>query len=418
MNRFRHDLTVFLLLVSALIFSSCGGETAGGAGRTNSSNDVAYAVATDARGNVYVAGYTDGSFEGNPSAGNADLLLIKYDSGGFRQWARQLGTGWVDRALGVAADNMGSVYLAGHTYYNPLDLGSTNRNLLLIKFDSDGTAIWDRIMVTSGDTGANGVATDNSGNVYVVGYTYDSLDGNPNAGMSDLFILKFSGGGNLLWSRQLGTTGYDEAQGVSVDNAGNIYVAGFTSGGLDGNPNAGGYDFFIIKYDTGGNRIWTRQFGTQQGDFANGVATDDNGNVFVTGYTYGGMDGNVSAGERDIFLVKYDGSGNRIWTRQIGSPSVDYASSVATDGVNIYVGGQTFGDLDGNRNMGVADLVLVKYDNMGNKQWTRQAGGGNNDLASGVAADRTGNVYAAGETGIGMNDTDVLLIKYDSAGNR
>jgi len=88
-------------------------------------------------------------------------------------------------------------------------------------------------------------------------------------------------------------------------------VTGGTEGGLDGNTSAGGYDLFVVKYNSSGTKQWTKQLGTWQNDLANGVATDSSGNVYVTGDTYGGLDGNTNAGYNDLFVVKYNSSGTK-----------------------------------------------------------------------------------------------------------
>ena len=110
---------------------------------------------------------------------------------------------------------------------------------------------------------------------------------------------------------QLATNDY--ANGVATDSSGNVYVTGGTKGGLDGNTSAGNTDLFVIKYNSSGTRQWTKQLGTDDSDWAQGVATDSSGNVYVTGRTQGGLDGNTSAGEWswDIFVVKYNSSGTK-----------------------------------------------------------------------------------------------------------
>ena len=96
----------------------------------------------------------------------------------------------------------------------------------------------------------------------------------------------------------------DYANGVATDSSGNVYVTGGTKGGLDGNTSAGDTDLFVVKYNSSGTKQWTKQLGTSSGDYARGVATDSSGNVYVTGYTGGGLDGNTSAGSSDLFVVK------------------------------------------------------------------------------------------------------------------
>ncbi len=163
------------------------------------------------------------------------------------------------------------------------------------------------------------------------------------------------------WIRQLGTASDDRGQCVSVDGSGNAYVTGWTQGGLDGNISAGGEDMFLTKYDTAGAKQWTRQLGTGTTDRAYGVSVDGSGNVYVSGYTHGGLDGNTNAGLSDMFLTKYDSAGTRLWTAQLGTDVWDHSYSVSVDGSgNAYVTGRTDGDLDGNPNAGGFDMFLVK----------------------------------------------------------
>jgi uncharacterized delta-60 repeat protein len=335
-----------------------------------SSYDHAYGVATDSSGNVYVAGQTEGGLDGNTSAGSSDLFVVKYNSSGTKQWTKQLGTSSNDNAYGVATDSSGNVYLAGQTG-GGLD-GNTSAgssDLFVVKYNSSGTKQWTKQLGTSSHDNATGVATDSSGNVYVAGQTGGGLDGNTSAGNSDLFVVKYNSSGTKQWTKQLGTSSNDNATGVATDSSGNVYVAGQTEGGLDGNTSAGNYDLFVVKYNSSGTKQWTKQLGTSSNDHAYGVATDSSGNVYVAGQTEGGLDGNTSAGNSDLFVVKYNSSGTKQWTKQLGTSSYDHAYGVATDSSgNVYVAGQTEGGLDGNTSAGNSDLFVVKYNSDGVKQ--------------------------------------------------
>jgi len=161
------------------------------------------------------------------------------------------------------------------------------------------------------DDEGNGVSTDSSGNIYVTGYTYGGLDGNTNSGEWDIFLVKYNSSGTKQWTKQLGTSSSDSGNGVTTDSSGNIYVTGYTRGGLDGNTNSGSYDIFLVKYNSSGTKQWTKQLGTSSGDYGNDVTTDSSDNVYVTGSTGGGLDGNTSSGNQDIFLVKYNSSGTK-----------------------------------------------------------------------------------------------------------
>jgi hypothetical protein len=208
-----------------------------------------------------------------------------------------------------------------------------------------------------------------------------------------------------------------------VDSSGNVYVAGYTSGGLDGNTLTGTYDFFVTMYDSFGNKVRTKQLGVSgQDTFATGVAVDPSGNVYVAGYTSGGLDGNTLMGTTDFFVTKYDSSGNKVRTKQLGVSGKDtYAYGVAVDpSGNVYVGGCTFGGLDGNTFRGPYDFFFTTYDSSGNKERTKQIGlsGKDNDVR-GVAVDSSGSIYMAGYTTCGLDGntlaglSDFFVIKYD-----
>jgi len=247
-------------------------------------------------------------------------------------------------------------------------------NSLLSQTTTSFTQSFTQQLGSSVDEIAYGVATDSSGNVYVSGWTSGGLDGNSSAGSSDLFVVKYNSSGTKQWTQQLGTSSTDEAQGVATDSSDNVYVAVSTSGGLDGNSSAGGWDLFVVKYNSSGTKQWTQQLGTSsqdiQEDVAYDIATDASGNSYVVGYTYnGGLDGNSPLGGHDPFIVKYDSLGNKQWTKQFGTSSGDDAYAVTTDSSGfIYVAGYTNGGLDGNTSAGSNDLFLVKYDSDGNKQ--------------------------------------------------
>jgi hypothetical protein len=295
--------------------------------------------------------------------------------------------------------------------------------------------------VATKSTTGNSVATDVSGNVYVVGSTSGGLDGNTLTGTQDFFVTKYNSSGVKQYTKQIGVAGVS-TQGLSVttDASGNVYVAGTTSGGLDGNTLMGTTDFFLTKYNNSGVKQYTKQLGVA-GAAVTGkdVATDVSGNVFVTGTTTGALDGNtkISSGTNiDFFVTKYDSSGVKQYTKQlgaIGTFAFASATSVATDvSGNIYVTGTTSGDLDGNTLIGAQDFFLTKYNNSGVKQFTKTLGNiGTRVLGTGVATDASGNVYVAGWTTGGLdgntvsipslnvlsaNVRDFFVTKYDSSG--
>jgi autotransporter-associated beta strand protein len=345
-------------------------------------------------GNVYVAGFTEGTLPGQATSGNDDAFVRKYDATGKVLWTRQFGTSAVDAAVDIAADASG-VYVAGYTSGTlPGQSSAGGFDAFVRKYDFAGHVLWTRQFGTSSTDFALGIAVDASG-VYVTGSTSGTFPGQTSAGDEDVFVRKYDAAGHLLWTRQTGTSDVDDGLGIAV-NASGVYVTGITSGTFPGQTSAGGQDDFVLHYDANGTELWTRQFGTSGPDVALRIAADNSG-VYVVGYVLGRLSGQTSAGGIDAFVRKYDTAGNEVWTRQFGTPSGDEATDVAVDGSGVYVAGDTFGTLPGQTRAGNYDAFVRVYDPDGHELWTRQFGSAAEDRAHGVAADASA-LYVVGET--------------------
>lgn len=418
---------VIALSTAAILLGGCGGGSDGSdsgglftppswtswTGQVGAANSYTYgnSVATDAVGNIYVAGYTNGSLDGNNLTGSHDLFITKYDTAGSRLYTRQLGVaGASTYGKAVATDTNGNVYVAGSTT-GGLDgnILTNNSDYFVTKYDASGTKLYTmQLSAAGGDTYGTSVATDTNNNVYVAGYTLGTFGGQTSTGINDFFVTMYDANGIRLYTRQLGVTGASTiANAIATDANGNVYVAGKTGGGLDGNTVTGTSDFFVTKYDALGTKLYTRQLGAAgAATYGNSVATDANGNVYVAGYTTGSLDGNTLAGGRDFFVTKYDAAGTKLYTRQLGATGVNtYAYSVATDANNnVYVAGYTTGSLDGNTLTGFMDLFVTKFDANGTKLYTKQLGVAKAYAhANSIATDSGGNVYIAGETSGGLD---------------
>ncbi|MDP6248416.1 MAG: SBBP repeat-containing protein, partial [SAR324 cluster bacterium] len=275
-----------------------------------STYDLGASVTVDSSDNIYVTGYTDGGLDGNIPLGNIDIFLVKYNSSGVKQWTKQLGTSEIDFGSGLTVDSSDNVYVTGFTA-GGLD-GNINigtNDIFLVKYYDNGTKQWTKQLGTSEIDSGNAVTVDSSDNIYVTGNTKGSLDGNIHLGNKDIFLVKYNSSGVKQWTQQLGTSEEDSGAGVTVDSSDNIYVTGHTKGSLDGYTNSGGSDIFLVKYYDNGTKQWTKQLGTSEYDSANGVTVDSSDNIYVTGSTNGGLDGNTHSGRHDIFLLKYNSSG-------------------------------------------------------------------------------------------------------------
>jgi len=285
------------------------------------------------------------------------------------------------------------------------------------KYDPLGNELWTRRFGVAGaGTYGYGTAVDGFGNILVVGHTTGNLVPGSHAGSSDAFVRKYDASGNVLWTRQFGTSSYDLGRRVAVDGSGDVLVVGATEGALIP-PGYGGADAFVRRYDKNGSLVWTRQFGTGNDDRAWGVAVDASGNVVVVaGSTSGGLWGS-NLGGVDAFVRAYDLNGNLEWTRQFGSLHDDWATDVALDlAGNVLVVGDTEGSLGGSGNSGLSDGYVRKYDRYGYLLWKRQFGTNAEDSVQSVAVDPSRNVMIAGFSagnlaGANAGSTDAVVWK-------
>ena len=266
--------------------------------------------------------------------------------------------------------------------------------------------LWTRQFGTGTDDFAADIALDGEGNQYVAGNTFGVFQGENGSGGRDAYLLKHDVEGNQLWVRQFGSEINDDARDVEVDDAGNVYVLGSTSGSLPGWANLGMDDSYLRKYDADGNELWTRQFGTKDDDQARGLELDGAGNLYVVLQTRGEIANlthvrelGEAATPKSVYLSKYDPNGNELWVRQFPSIIVELAFGVTIDGAgNLYVVGNLQGMLPGQTMLGGRDAFLRSYDSDGNQLSALQFGSADMDRASGVGVDGSGNIFVAGST--------------------
>ncbi|BAI94222.1 Calx-beta domain-containing protein [Arthrospira platensis NCB002] len=367
-----------------------------------SSWDRAHALTTGSDGSIYMAGLTSGNLDGQTNSGMEDAFITKYQPDGTKDWTRLLGTSSWDYAHALTTGNDGSIYVAGETL-GDLD-GQTNSggaDAFITKYQPDGSKDWTRLLGTSSLGYANALTTGRDGSIYVAGGTWGNLDGQRNSGDRDAFITKYQPDGSRDWTRLWGTSSWDEAHALTTGSDGSIYVAGGTSGDLDGQTHSGGWhsDAFITKYQPNGTKAWTRLLGTWEQDYAHALTTGRDGSIYVAGETLGDLDGQTNSGGRDAFIAKYQPDGTKDWTRLLGTSERDYANALTTgsDG-SIYVAGYTEGNLDGQTNSGRSDAFITKFQPNGTKAWTRLLGTRSWDSASALTTGSDGSIYVAGYT--------------------
>jgi len=400
--------------------------------------EAALGTASDNNGNLYVIGWyssatiTFGSITlTNPGVGSGDIFLVKYDATGNTIWAKTFGGTDGDIGNAIALDALGNIYITGWYASSTISFGTSTltngglgNDVFIVKLSSLGTELWSK---TAGGTSSDrgyGITVDPSGNVFTTG-AFMSPTINFGTGIltnasatNDFFITKHDTNGNTLWAKKAGGTNADTGFSIASDSLGDVYATGaFASSSIDfgsgalANSTTGTQDIFVVKYDGLGNAVWSNRSGGSADDAANGIAVKKN-DVYVTGgfssasITFSTTTlNNNSAGTSDVFLAKYDLNGNLIWANSAGDADSDAGNSVAIDTLGIaFITGFfisnsiTFGgNALTNSGAGYRELFVTAYNSNGNVAWAKSAGGGTFDeVGNTITVNNTGAIYVGG----------------------
>ena len=379
----------------------------GGAG-----NDQSYSCATDGSGNVYLAGVTNsttniasGGHQNTIGGGQIDAFLVKFSSVGVRLWGTYYGGTGNDYGYSCATDNSGHVFLAGRTN-SSADIASGGHqnttggsdDAFLIKFNGLGIRQWGTYYGGNGNDEGRSCAVDAGGNIYLAGHTDSgnaiAAGGHQNTfgGLSDAFLVKFMSNGVRLWGTYYGGIADDDGNSCATDVVGNVYLGGATtsstgiaSGGHQNNLAGalpGSIDAYLVKFNGAGIRQWGTYYGGNGSiDQGYSCVTDAAGNVFLAGITNSSVGislagyKNTFGGNRDAFLVKFDGSGVRQWGTYFGNSGSngigdDLGYSTCLDAAgNVYLAGGTDSNAGiasgGHQNVlaGASNAYLAKFCN-------------------------------------------------------
>ncbi len=328
-------------------------------------NEVPGKIATDSAGNVYIVGYTDGSYFPTTGGydkvfgGGNDAFVAKFTSTGSLSWSTYLGGAGADYGNDIAVDSTGALIVVGETSSDGLattGVYDTTRVLseaFVAKLSAaNGQPTWFTYLGGSTSDRANSVAIDGSNNIYVTGSTsstdFPTTTGvfkTTNAGGTDAFLTKLNSAGGVGFSTYLGGGATDNGNGVAVDSTA-AYVVGTTgSSNFNGVGGAPLYDNgFITKISSTGVHQWSKYIGGNGGDGASAVAVvPTSGRIVVVGYCYD-LTGaaNYSHGNTDAYMASFTTAGAMDNAVYLGGSNFDAAYDVAADAAGtLYIVGST-----------------------------------------------------------------------------
>jgi len=357
-------------------------------------DDYATAMTVDNAGNVYLTGASNGSY-------GPDIVTIKYFASGDTAWIKRYNgpADSTDRASDIAVDQFGNVYVTGLSYRH-----STYRDYLTIKYSPAGDTIWTRSYDGSDDYCDDdfpvAIAADNSGNIYVTGSCID-FDCNRN-----IVTIKYNSDGDSIWIERYDgeENGNDIARAMVIDGLGNVYIIGSSWSTVTG-P-----DYLTIKYNNDGEIAWVKRYcGPDSlnlgGDYSEAIEVDQFGNVYVTGYSKGIYT------NMDCTTIKYLANGDADWVRTFSCDGAHWDGGVdidIDDSGFVYVFGETYSDST-NRDYltikysGDGDTEWIRiFDGDGNYQ----------DFGRSLAIDQAGNVFVTGSSCVERYDWDYTTVMY------
>lgn len=328
-------------------------------------NEIIRNMAIDQQGNIIVLGEFEASanFGGTQlnNEGETDGFLAKLTPDGGIIWVKSVSNENYAGFNEAGVDANGNIYAFGE-FTNSITVGSTtlttssNRNVLLIKFSSDGNPIWAKTFGGIATKGANGLAVLPNGESLLTGYFVSVMqigaNNHTNNGLGDIYLAKFDGEGNPVWSTTIGGTGTDNGFALYTSTEGDIFLGGSFMNtmqvGTQTLTSNGEWDIFIAKFTSSGTPVWANSFGGSANDRLNDLLIDNQGSIYGFGWYQNTMPvGNetlTSLGEYDVFLIQLNSLGAAQDAFSFGGSSFDSGSAMAKDaGGNLYLGGNFFG---------------------------------------------------------------------------
>ncbi len=393
------------------ISGTLSNKTLGGAG-----TDQLRSVIATADGGYLLAGHSNSNASGDKSEdtrGASDYWIVKVDAQKNRLWDKTFGGADSDELRSVIHAPGGGYLLAGYSQSNASGDKSENRkgffDYWVVKIDDQGNKLWDKTYGGNrGDLLFSGIAMPGGGYL-LAGYSESSASGDKsenNKGIIDYWVVRIDGQGNKIWDRTIGGNREDELRSVSPSADGGCLVGGYSRSGISGDKsenNKGGTDYWVVKLDNQGNKVWDKTLGGISDDQLSATLLTADGGYLLAGYSFSDASGDKSEnrkGENDFWVVKIDATGNKVWDKTYGGNASDVCASVvsAPDGGYLLAGysnSGTSGDKS-EASKGVEDYWALKIDDQGNKVWDKTIGGSSLDFLTSTILTPTGGYLLAG----------------------
>jgi hypothetical protein len=354
----------------------------------------------------------------NSSLQSVSIIVTQQPIPGLIVWSKLFGGSLGDESNSIINTPDGGFLIAGHTFSNNGDVVGyhpTSSDVFLVKVDANGNKQWAKTYGGTWGEFSSAVINTPDGGYAMIGYAF-SNDGDlsgSNIGGYDIWLLKFDANGNKQWSKNYGGVGSDRGTSVVALPGGGYIIVGYTfSNDGDVSGSHGISDVFVMKLDANGAKVWSKLYGGTNVEEVSSVITTSDGGFAVAGHSFSN-NGDVSGnhGNADAWILKIDASGNKQWSKLYGGSMGDFFNSMmqTKDGGYIASGYTMSNDGEISGNHGASDALVVKIDANGNKKWSKLFGGTDNDQANSVITTQDGQYIIAGHTI--SNDGDITGFK-------
>jgi hypothetical protein len=328
---------------------------------------------------------------------------------GKKVWSKSVGGSDFEEIKSVTATQDGGFVVVGNTKSSDGDITDKRyglEDIWLSKYDAEGNLLWSKTYGGSQDDLGYSVIENADRTLVVAGYSKSS-DGEvqSNLGMHDFFIFKTDYQGNLIWAKSHGFMSHDHAHKIINTSDGGYFVVGYVDYAGIGRSSKGVLhgvgEFYGLKLDANGNKLWDKYFGGTQNDRVFDVVEANDGGFVMVGYSESSnFDVNDNHGSYDYWVVKINATGDLIWKKSYGGSELDQAYGIVKNLNNTYLITGTSNSMDGDisLNKGANDVWVINIDDNGALLWEKSFGGSGFDTSNSIRMISNGNFLISGHT--------------------
>src|SRR5688572_2322745 len=388
--------------------------------------DELYSMQQTSDGGYILGGTSSSGISGDKSQacqGFSDYWVVKLDANGFKMWDKTFGGDTTDMFVSLQQTADGGYILGGYSLSgisgDKSQASRGDRDYWVVKLDASGNKMWDKTLGGSQWDEFYSLQQTSDGGYILGGGSGSPISGDKSQAPQhnwfwDYWIVKLDANGNKLWDKTIGgNNGNDILHTVQQTPDGGYILGGESQSGIGGHKSQasrGAFDYWVVKLDASGNKLWDKAFGGSTPDQLQTLQQTSDGGYILGGYSSSPISGEKSQacqGNSDYWVVKIDAIGNKMWDKTFGGNNIDWLYSVQQTSDGGYIlGGTSQSPISGHKSQasqGNFDYWLVKLDASGNKMWDKTIGGNGTDWLFSLQQTSDGGYFMGGMSNSGIS---------------